>query len=333
MERRRLGKTDIEISPIIFGAWAVGGWLWGGTDEKNSVSAIQMSLDHGINAIDTAPMYGMGYSEELVAKAIKGRRHQVIIATKCGLRWDTDQGSDPWEQRDLQNRPLIIRHNSNPASIQEECEKSLKRLQTDYIDLYQIHWPDSTTPVEESWKEMVRLKKEGKVRAIGVSNYSLEQLQQIHAIHPVDSLQPPYSLVRRSIENDLLPFCQKNQISVLVYSPLERGLLTGKITPGYQFPKDDHRASSSTFSSENRTKIQEAFKKIRPLVEKYGATPAQVILYCTLSVPGITATLVGARNAQQALENAKTLSLHLKDQERDLVIETLKEYPLSLDEG
>lgn len=300
---------------------------------KNSLAAIQTSLDHGINTIDTAPIYGMGYSEELVAKAVKGRRTQVIIATKCGLRWDTDQGSNPWEQRDMQNRPITIRNNSAPASIREECERSLKRLQTDYIDLYQIHWPDHETPLEDSWNEMVRLKKEGKVRAIGVSNYNLKQLQEIHAIYPVDSLQPPYSLVRRSIEADLLPFCLKNQISVLVYSPLERGLLTGKITPGYQFAPGDHRITSPTFSSENRAKIQEALKKIRPLIEKDGATFAQVVLYSTLFIPGITAALVGARNAEQALENAETLSLSLKDQERSLIIETLKHYPLSLEEG
>ncbi len=324
MELRQLGQSSVKITPIIFGAWAIGGWMWGGSNEKDAIAAIQTSLDHGVNAIDTAAIYGMGYSEELVAKAIKGRRHQVVIATKCGMRWDSEEGGDPWPQQDLKGNPVVIRKNSKPDSIRYECEQSLKRLNTDVIDLYQIHWPDPTTSIEEAWSAMVKLKEQGKVRAIGVSNYSLAQLEEAHAIYPVDSLQPPYSLVRRQIEKDILPFTINHHISVIVYSPLERGLLTGKMTPGYQFPKGDHRELSPTFSSDNRNKVHKALEKIRPIAEKHGATLSQVVINFTFHVPGITAAIVGARNAAQALENAKALQLNLSDLERRLIVGELE---------
>jgi aryl-alcohol dehydrogenase-like predicted oxidoreductase len=326
LELRSVGKTDIQITPIMLGSWAIGGWLWGGTDEKDSIAAIQAALDQGINAIDTAAVYGFGYSEDLVGRAIKGRRHQIVLATKCGLRWDANHDLDALSKKAAKGESIAVYNNAQPDSIRFECEQSLKRLKTDFIDIYQIHWPDPNTPLEESWEAMVKLKKQGKVRAIGVSNYNLEQLQKIHSIHPVDSLQSPYSLVRRSIEADLIPFCINNHISVFAYSPLERGLLTGKVTAGYQFPKEDHRATSPTFSAENRANIEKALAKIRPIAEKHQATLAQVIAYCTFHMPGITAAIVGARHPDQAIENAQTAKLQLSDQERRLVVDTLKSY-------
>jgi aryl-alcohol dehydrogenase-like predicted oxidoreductase len=328
MELRQLGQTSLKVTPIIFGAWAIGGWMWGGSNEKEAIAAIQASLDQGINAIDTAAIYGMGYSEEIVAKAIQGRRDQVVIATKCGMRWDSEEGADPWPQQDLNGHSVIIRKNSKPNSMMYECEQSLKRLKTDYIDLYQIHWPDPTTPIEESWSAMAKLKEQGKVRAIGVSNYSLTQLEQAHSLYPVDSIQPPYSLVRRAIEKDILPFAVRHHIGVIVYSPLERGLLTGKISPGYQFPKGDHRALSPIFSSENRNKIHKALEKIHPIADKHGASLAQLMINCTFHMAGITAAIVGARNAAQALENARAMQLQLSENERHLVVSELEKVQL-----
>jgi aryl-alcohol dehydrogenase-like predicted oxidoreductase len=323
MEKRPLGQSGIEISPIIFGAWAIGGWMWGGTDEKESIAAIQAALDHGVTTIDTAAIYGMGYSEELVAKAIKGRREKVIIATKCGIRWDIDEGVEPWIQEDLQGNPVVIRKNSKPHSLFYECEQSLKRLGVSCIDLFQIHWPDSSTPIEESWRAMATLKQQGKVRAIGVSNYSLEQLQEAHAIHPVDSIQPPYSLIRREIEQDIVPFCIKNGISILAYSPLERGLLTGKVTLERHFPQGDHREKHPRFALENRKAILEALEQIRPIADRHKATLSQVIIHCTFHRPGITAAIVGARNSAQAVENAAAAHLQLSSDECDFVVQIL----------
>ena len=325
MEKRQLGRTNVQVSPIIFGAWAIGGWMWGGTDERESIAAIQASIEQGANTIDTAAIYGMGLSEEIVGKAIKGKRDKVVIATKCGMRWDSKEGSNPWVQTAPDGKQVVIRTNTKPESITYECEQSLKRLGVDVIDLYQIHWPDPGTPLEESWKAMVKLKEQGKVRAIGVSNYNIEQLRRTQAIHPVDSLQPPYSLIRRDIEADLLPFCRENQISVLAYSPLERGLLTGKVTMDRRFKKDDHRATHPFFAPENRKVVLEALEKIKPIAEKVKGTLSQVICNCTIDIPGITSAIVGARNPAQAIENAKSADLSLTDKEREFIVKTLSE--------
>lgn len=323
MEKRQLGRTSLQISPIIFGAWAIGGWMWGGTDEQDSIAAIQTSIDEGANTIDTAAIYGMGLSEELIAKAIKGRREKVVIATKCGMRWDGNEGVEPWMETAPDGKKVVIRKNCKPTSIIHECENSLKRLGVEVIDLYQIHWPDPSTPIEDSWRAMVTLKEQGKVRAIGVSNYTVDQLKKAQAIHPVDSLQPPYSLVRRDIEEDIIPFCIQNQISIIAYSPLERGLLTGKVTLDRKFEKGDHRATHPYFTTENRKVILEALNKIKPVAEKANATLSQVVCNATIYRPGITGAIVGARNPAQAKENAKAASLSLTDQEREFVVQTL----------
>ena len=323
MENRQLGASSVYVSPITLGTWAIGGWMWGGTNEKEAISAIRASIDAGITTIDTAAIYGFGLSEQIVGKAIKGRRDEVIIATKCGMRWDTNVGSDPWPQKDAHGRDITIRKNCRPESIIHECEQSLKRLGVDVIDLYQIHWPDSQTPLEESWNAMVKLQHEGKVRAIGVSNYSLEQLRHVHAIRRVDSVQPPYSLIRRGIEHDLLPFCQHHQIGVLAYSPLERGLLTGRVGVDRVFAKGDHRNDLSMFSKENRQRVLDVIEGLRPIAEKHRSTVSQVILNCTIHIPGITAAIVGARGPDQAQENAKAGDRALTTDERLQVIHSL----------
>ncbi len=309
---RQLGNSTVHISPVLLGTWAIGGVMWGGTNEKDSIEAIQTSLDNGVTTIDTAAVYGFGVSEELVGKALKGRRDKAIIATKCGMRWLNNEN------------PIVVKKNSKPESLYYECEESLRRLQTDRIDLYQIHWPDPDIPIEESWEAMATLKKQGKVRAIGVSNYNLEQLKQAHVLHPVDSIQLPYSLIRRSIEQDIIPFCQKNKIAVLAYSPLERGILTGKVLPDRQFPKEDHRSSYDLFSLENRKCIMRALEQVAPIAKTHDATLAQLIIACTTSIPGITGVLAGARNKMQALENAKSLKLQLSLKEQQLIIKSFE---------
>src|SRR5688500_1011672 len=320
MQMRQLGTSDLKISPIIFGAWAIGGWMWGGQDQADSIEAIRAAIDNGVTTIDTAAIYGMGYSEQIVAKAIRGKRDKVQIATKCGMRWDSpaegEQGSDPWPQKDNEGNDVIIRKNARPASIAYECEQSLKRLQTDYIDLYQIHWPDVSTPVEESMRAMVKLKEQGKIRAIGVSNYDVEWLSKAQRVTKIASNQPPYSLMQRKIEGEILPYCREHKIGVIVYSPLERGLLAGAVPPDRQFPEGDHRRDHHFFTPEMRQKVLDALATIKPIADKHKASFAQLAINWTIHEPGITAALVGARNAEQATHNAAAMNFSLSADER-----------------
>ena len=313
---RPLGGSGVEVSPVIFGAWAVGGWMWGGAEEADSIAAIQASVDHGVTTIDTAAVYGQGYGEEVVGKAIRGRRDRVQVATKCGMTWDIPGGSDAWETEDRHGAKITIRRNSGPASVATECERSLKRLGVDAIDLYQVHWPDTTTPVEDTMAALLKLQEQGKIRAIGVSNYDAAWIKRAAAAGPLASLQPPYSLIQRKIEPEILPLCREHGIGVIVYSPLERGLLTGSVTPDRQFPPGDHRAKHKFFTPENRRLVLDALAKIRPIADAHGASLAQVVINWTIQEPGITAALVGARNVEQALHNAGALDFTLTADER-----------------
>lgn len=316
MTTRQLGNSTVRVTPVIFGAWAIGGWMWGGSEEKDSIDAIHASIRNGVTTIDTAAIYGMGYSEELVGKAIKGQRDKVVIATKCGMRWDANEGSEPWPQKDRQGRDVTIFKNSRPASIAYECEQSLKRLQVDVIDIYQIHWPDTSTPVEDSMAAMLKLKDQGKIKAIGVSNYDVNWLTKARAVAPVESLQPPYSAIQRRIEPEILPWCRKNNVGVICYSPMERGLLTGKVSPAREFPPGDHRAKHKYFTPENRQRVLDALEKVRPIADRHKASFAQLMINWTVNEPGITAALVGARNAEQAEHNAHSLDFTLSAAER-----------------
>ncbi len=316
MQARKLDHSDVSVTPVIFGAWAIGGWMWGGSEEAEAIAAIHSSIDHGVNTIDTAAIYGMGHSEELVGKAIAGRRDKVVIATKCGMRWDSPDGSEPWPQKDNSGKDVIIRKNAKPESIAFECEQSLKRLGVDCIDLYQIHWPDTSTAVEDSMAAMVNLKEQGKIRAIGVSNYDVTWLTKALAVAPVASLQPPYSLIQRKIETEILPFCRAKNVGVIVYSPLERGLLAGAVPPDRKFAEGDHRATHKFFTVENRKRILAALEKIKPIADKLKASIAQVVMNWTANEPGITAALVGARNAEQAKHNAEAMNFTLTAAER-----------------
>ena len=318
MNLRPLGTSDVRVPPIIFGAWAIGGWMWGGNDESDAIDAIRASIDNGVIAIDTAAIYGQGHSEELVGRAIRGiGRDRVVIATKCGRRWDSAEGSDPWSTTDIHGKPVTIRSNSHRDSIFYECDQSLRRLGVDVIDLYQIHWPDRTTPVEEALRAMEDLLRRGKIRAVGVSNYDLQWLRGAAAAAPLHSLQPPYSLIQRQIERDgTLAFCRERNIGVIVYSPMERGLLTGKVPPERQFAPGDHRATHKFFTVENRRRVLAALEKVKPIAERHGASYAQLVINWTMNEPGITAALVGARNAEQATHNAGALRFTLTPEER-----------------
>lgn len=317
MQTRQLGQSDLRVTPVIFGAWAIGGWMWGGNEESDSIDAIRASLDNGVNTIDTAAIYGFGYSEELVAKALVGRdRSKVVIATKCGMRWDTDEGSDPWPQKDNDGRELIVRKNAKPASIQYECEQSLRRLKVDVIDLYQIHWPDTLTPVEETIRALDDLRKQGKVRAIGVSNYGIDWMRGAVKAARIDSLQPHYNLLKRDIEKEVLPFCREHHVGVIAYSPMERGLLTGKVGPERTFGEGDHRTKQKSFNVENRKRVLDALERIRAIAEKHDATFAQLSVAWVFSEAGMTAAIVGARNARQAADNAKAMTISLSEDER-----------------
>jgi aryl-alcohol dehydrogenase-like predicted oxidoreductase len=321
MQSRHLGSSNVRVSPVIFGAWAIGGWMWGGADEKDAVDAIRASIDNGVNTIDTAAIYGQGHSEELVGRAIRGiPRDKVVIATKGGRRWDSAEGSDPWSTTDNHGKPITIRSNSRKQSIFEECEQSLKRLGVEVIDLYQIHWPDKTTPVAEAIGAMEELRRQGKIRAIGVSNYGVDLLREAHGVAPVHSLQPPFSLIQRQIERDgTLAFCRENNVAVIVYSPMERGLLTGKVTPDRQFAPGDHRATHKFFTVENRKRVLAALEKVKPVADRHGASYAQLVINWTIHEPGITAALVGARNAEQAAHNAGAMRFTLSPEERAAV--------------
>ncbi|MCD6397274.1 MAG: aldo/keto reductase [Spirochaetaceae bacterium] len=319
MEKRKLGTSKIEVTPLIFGAWAIGGWKWGGTDKKEAIRAIHKAIDMGVNSIDTAPAYGFGLSEEIIGEALKGKRDRINIFNKCGLRWDVQKGEFFYEAKDFEGRSFKMYRYSGKEGIVEECERSLKRLKTDYIDLYQIHWPDSTTPIEESMEAMEKLKKEGKIRAIGVSNYSLEQFKKAVKSAEVVSNQLPFSMVDRHIEEDIIPYYLENGYAILAYSPLQRGLLTGKVTPDYKFKDDDHRKDNPFFTIENRKKVLLLIDKIKPIAESHGITVAQLVINWTVHHPGITAALVGTRNVKQAEENFDSLKVELSDEEMDQI--------------
>jgi aryl-alcohol dehydrogenase-like predicted oxidoreductase len=294
MDLRKLGNSDLQITPVGFGAWAIGGsgweFAWGHQEDTDSIAAIHRALELGVNWIDTAAVYGMGHSEEVVALALKswsGPRPYVF--TKCVLRWD-DKGK--------------ISQIFDPASIRKECEDSLRRLQTEVIDLYQIHWPpqDNGPSLEAAWETLVALKQEGKVRWIGVSNFDSGQMERAEEIAPVSSLQPPYSIIRRKIEESTLPFCEKNGIGVIAYAPMASGLLTGAMTRerAAALPADDFRSRNPEFREPRLSKNIELVERLRHVGLRHNRTPGEVAIAWVLRKPVVTGAIVGARNAQQA---------------------------------
>jgi aryl-alcohol dehydrogenase-like predicted oxidoreductase len=302
--------TDLQLSVITFGAWAAGGWMWGGTERSEAVQAIRDSYDAGVTSIDTAPIYGQGLSEEIVGEAIRDiPRDKVQILTKFGMRWDLDQarGDFAFHSQDPGGKDIDIYRYAGKESIIKECEDS--------IDLYQIHWPESTTPIAESMEAVVRLMEQGKVRYAGVCNYSADQMREAANTIDLVSNQVPYSMVKRGIEEETVPYCIEHKKAILAYSPLERGLLTGKMKPGHAFAPGDHRANLYFFKDENLSRVDEFLAKIQPLASDKGATVSQLVLRWTVEQPGITIALVGARNSQQALQNAASMDISLTQEE------------------
>jgi len=306
MEYKALGSTDIMISTIGLGTWAMGGWAWGGTNEEMAIKTIQAFIDNGGNLIDTAPVYGLGLSEEIVGRAVKGRRDKVVLATKCGLVWDIEKGSFFFQESDKPVYRYLGRE-----SIKKEIDKSLKRLNTDYIDLYQIHWLDRTTPVEEVIGTLLEIKKEGKIREIGICNVGKLEIEEFTKHIKLQSDQEKFSMLDMEARFDNIPYCANNNISFIAYSPLEKGLLSGKVTLDRVFPKDDDRSHESRFSPQVRGKILNLLAEFDKLNIKYNITTAQLILAWTRMIPGVSSLLVGARNVDQVLENIRSSEVFL----------------------
>lgn len=323
---RTIGGSGISASAVGLGTWAIGGWMWGGTDERQSIAAIQASIDAGISLIDTAPAYGMGLAETIVGKAIAGRRDKVVLVTKCGLVWHVNEGAYFFHQ---DGKP--VHRYLGAASIRHEVEESLKRLGTDYIDHYVTHWQDATTPIAETVETLVRLKDEGKIRSIGASNVSPEDLVAYIATGPLDAIQEEYSMVRRDIETTLLPLCRTSAVSVLSYSSLALGLLSGKVGPERVFAGDDQRKGNPRFSQANREKIARLTRGLEPVAKAHGASIAQVVIAWTIAQPGITFSLCGARDPAQAVENAAAARLRLAENELALISAGVAEHLVGLD--
>ena len=305
MKTKQLGNSDLSITPVGFGAWAIGGsgWEfgWGEQDDKQSVAAIHRALELGVNWIDTAAVYGMGHSEEVVAFALRtwpGPRPYVF--TKCGLRWD-EQG--------------YVHRNLKAASIRQECEDTMRRLNVDVIDLYQVHWP--TEDLEEGWTAMSQLQAEGKVRWIGVSNFNADELQRAQKIAPITSLQPPYSLIRREVEEEGLPYCRSNKIGVIVYSPMASGLLTGAMTRerAASLPASDWRSRDLEFHEPRLSKNLARVARLRKVGERLGRSPGEIAIAWTLHNSAVTGAIVGARSPKQVNGIVGAAQLRLTSQE------------------
>src|ERR1017187_2062550 len=303
---RTLGNSDLNLTPIGFGAWAIGGgnweFAWGPQDDDESVDAIHRALDLGINWIDTAAIYGLGHSEEVVGRAIKPASPKPLVFTKCSMRWHEDRK---------------IYRSLKADSLAEELEGSLRRLGVEAIDLYQIHWPNPETEIEEGWEALARFREQGKIRWVGVSNFNVEQMKQAQKIAPITSLQPPYSMLRRAIEHEVLPFAQANNIGVINYSPMVSGLLTGKMTAERvaALPADDWRRRSPEFNEPRLSRNLRLVALLREIGDGHGVTPGVVAVAWTLHHPAITAAIVGGRSASQVEEMASAFNFRLSEDE------------------
>lgn len=303
---RTLGNSDLQLTPIGFGAWAIGGgnweFAWGPQDDSASIAAIHRALDLGVNWIDTAAIYGLGHSEEMVARALKSTSHKPYVFTKCSMRWHVDRS---------------IYRSLRADSLRDELESSLRRLGVDTIDLYQIHWPNPESEIEEGWEALARFRQEGKVRWIGVSNFSVEQMKRAVKVAPITSLQPPYSMLRRAVEEEVLPFAQEHGIGVINYSPMVSGLLTGKMTAERvaSLPADDWRKRATEFNEPRLSHNLRLVDLLREIGRAHGVAPGVVAVAWTLHHPAITAAIVGGRSAEQVEGLAPALTFRLSEHE------------------
>lgn len=317
-ELRTLGTSGLQLTPIGFGAWAIGGgnweFAWGHQDDRESIAAIHRALDLGINWIDTAAIYGLGHSEEVVGKALKSASRKPLVFTKCSMRWHPDR---------------TIYRSLTADSLAAEVENSLRRLGVETIDLYQIHWPDPPDQIEEGWEALARFKEQGKVRFIGVSNFSVEQMKRAQKIAPITSLQPPYSMLRRAIEAEIAPFAQANQIGIINYSPMVSGLLTGKMTAERvaALPVDDWRRRAVEFKEPRLSRNLRLVELLREIGAVHNVSPGVVAVAWTLHNPAITAAIVGGRGAQQVEGVAPALEFRLTDEEFARINAFLSENP------
>lgn len=305
MELRKLGNSDLMLTPIGFGAWAIGGgnweFAWGPQEDSESIRAIHKALDLGINWIDTAAIYGLGHSEEVVARALKSTSHKPYVFTKCSMRWHQDRS---------------IYRSLSKASVLEELENSLRRLAVETIDLYQLHWPNPEPEIEEAWETLTRAREEGKVRWIGVSNFNVEQMQRVRKIAPITSLQPPYSMLRRAYEAEVFPYCLEQGIGVINYSPMVSGLLTGRMTPERvaSLPADDWRRRAVEFNEPRLSRNMRLVELLRQIGKDAGVTPGVVAIAWTLHHPAITAAIVGGRSAAQVEGVSAALEYRLSEE-------------------
>ena len=303
---RTLGNSDLQLTPIGFGAWAIGGgnweFAWGPQDDNESIAAIHRALDLGVNWIDPAAIYGLGHSEEVVGRALKTTTHKPLVFTKCSMRWHKDRS---------------IYRSLKADSLEEELEGSLRRLGVEMIDLYQIHWPDPEEEIEEGWEALARFRQQGKIRWIGVSNFTVEQMERARKIAPITSLQPPYSMLRRAAEKELLPFAQANGIGVINYSPMVSGLLTGKMSAERvaAFPADDWRRRAAEFNEPRLSRNLRLVELLREIGNGHGVSPGVVAVAWTLHHPAITAAIVGGRSGQQVEGLAPALHFRLSEDE------------------
>jgi aryl-alcohol dehydrogenase-like predicted oxidoreductase len=329
MEYRQIGETNLKCSVITFGAWAIGGWKWGGSDRTEAVKAIRSAYNEGVTSIDTAPAYGQGLSEEIIAEALTGiPRDKVQILTKFGLRWDIKEGTFYFKSQFNNGKDFDLYKLASKASVIKECEDSLCRLRTDYIDLYQLHWYDVTTPVYETMEALLLLTQQGKIREAGVCNYTVEWMKEAEQTVNLVSNQVPYSMILRDIEKDVVPYCVQNKKSIIAYSPLQRGLLTGKLKPGHVFNEGDHRQELSHFTPGNIKRTNGMLNKLKPLAESKNASIAQLVLRWTIDQPGITIALAGARNAEQAVQNARASDIKLSAEEISFINQQAKSLEL-----
>lgn len=330
MEYKVLGTSTVTVTPLAFGAWAVGGWMWGGAEENAAVRAIRAAYDLGMTTIDTAPVYGFGKSEELVGRALQGiARDKYQILTKFGMNWETPQGEYFFDTTDNSGKPVKMYRYSGKEQIVKELEASLRRLKTDYVDLLQIHWSDATTPISETMEALARLMEQGKIRAAGVCNYSVEQVDEALKTIKLASNQVPYSMINRGIEKDVVPQAIQRKISTIPYSPLQRGLLTGKIKRDHKFNEGDSREGNKFYTPENIDRTHTLLKKIKPIAEGYNASLAQLVLNWTTRQPTMDCVLAGARDEQQVRDNIKALDFTLTDDELKTINAAVNEFKLS----
>lgn len=309
MEYRKLGGSDLEISAVGFGAWGIGGEpFWKSEGDAASTRAIGKAYDLGINFFDTAPVYGFGRSENILGKALKPIRDKVILATKCGLVWEKEQMGS-------------IRKVASHQSIMEEVDRSLKRLQTDWIDLYQVHWPDVDTQQEETMGALIKLQEQGKIRHIGVSNYSVEQMKECLKYAPIVSLQPEYNLLQRSIERETVPYCLENNIGIIAYSPLASGVLTGKYDKTTRFKDWRSKGIIGVFTGEGFVRNIAKVDRLKEVAESTGRSCGHLAINWAISQPGLTAALVGVKNAHQVEENLKAVGWQLEQSYQDKIQE------------